>query len=279
MRIQLIDSDAHRSAQMGVNMNITGVQQTASALTAGQPNQDSHEINIQKQIVTLQEKMRGITYDNQMSAEEKSDEKKALQEKIQNLNSELKQYQLQKRQEEAEKRQAEASQKEAEERRSVESTANADNASAAGKASESNNETDNDMEEQQTGQAQSDAMISNSGTKERLADMQQIRIKLESQMRTASTAEEKAALQKKINAISKKMGEKMQKISDTIEDTQKEDNARKEKVKKLLQEFRDKRKNMNASVSKNSNTASTGNGYWKDDAELPGRVFLTRKKS
>lgn len=261
-------------------MNITGIQQTTSTLTAGQSqqsNQDSHEINIQKQILTLQEKMRGITYDKEMSAEEKSDEKKALQEKIQNLNSELKQYQLQKRQEEAEKRQQEAArQKEAEERTTTESTTNTNTNtdSAAGKASENVNENNNNMEEQQSEQTNADVMFSISGTKEHLADMQQIRTKLEGQMRTASTAEEKAKLQKKIDEVSKKMGEKVRKVSDTIEDTQKEEKSRKEKVKKLLQEFRDKRKNMNAAVPKTTDTAPTGSGYWKD-----GKVLLTRKKS
>ena len=262
-------------------MNITGIQQTTSALTAGQSqqsNQDSHEISIQKQILTLQEKMRGITNDKEMSAEEKSDEKKALQEKIQNLNSELKQYQLQKRQEEAEKRQAEAArQKETDERTSVESTANTntDSTTGTGKASENISEnSNNNMEEQQSEQTNIDVMFSISGTKEHLADMQQIRTKLEGQMRTASTAEEKAKLQKKIDEVSKKMGEKVRKVSDTIEDTQKDEKSRKEKVKKLLQEFRDKRKNMNAAVPKTTDTAPTGSGYWKD-----GKVLLTRKKS
>lgn len=260
-------------------MNITGIQQTTGALTAGQSeqsNQDSHEISIQKQILTLQEKMRGITYDKEMSAEEKSDEKKALQEKIQNLNSELKQYQLQKRQEEAEKRQQEAArQKETEERAAVESAANANTDNDAGKASETINETNNhNMEEQQAGQTNADVMFSISGTKEHLVGMQQIRTKLEGQMRNASTAEEKAKLQKKIDEVSKKMGEKVRKTSDTIEDTQKEEKSRKEKVKKLLQEFRDKRKNMNAAVPKTTDISPTGSGYWKD-----GKVLLTRKKS
>lgn len=265
-------------------MNITGVQQqtTNSLVTAQSANQDSHEINIQKQIMTLQEKMRGIAYDNEMSAEEKDDEKKTLQEKIQTLNSELKQYQLQKRQEEAEKRQKEAArQKEMEERQMTESVSDAKNSnnSAAGTASEniSENSGNNNMDESESGQPEADAMLSMAGTKEHLADMQKIRTKLESQMRTASTAEEKARLQKKINEISKKMGEKMQKISDTIEDTQKDDKARKEKVKKLLQEYRDKRENMSAAVPKT--TAPASGGYWKDSDAMPGKVFLTRKKS
>ena len=80
-------------------------------MPVSQSTQDSHEKNIQTQIINLQEKMRDITYNKEMSSEEKSDQKKALQEKIQVLNSELRQYQLQKRQEEAENRKEEASRK------------------------------------------------------------------------------------------------------------------------------------------------------------------------
>ena len=78
-----------------------------SASRANQPKQDSHEKNIQNQIVNLQGKMRDLAYNNEMSTDEKSDKKKKIQEQIQNLNSELKQYQIQKRREETEKRQNE----------------------------------------------------------------------------------------------------------------------------------------------------------------------------
>ena len=60
-------------------------------MPVNQSAQDGHEQSIQKQIMNLQEKMRDITYNNEMSSEEKSDQKKALQEKIQELNNELRQ--------------------------------------------------------------------------------------------------------------------------------------------------------------------------------------------
>ena len=111
-------------------MNITNSNQSMGFMPVSQSTQDSHEQNIQKQIINLQEKMRDITYNNEMSSEEKNDKKKALQEQIQNLNSELKQYQLQKRQAEAEKRQEEAAKKQREEAEKTEESAAEESAAA-----------------------------------------------------------------------------------------------------------------------------------------------------
>lgn len=265
-------------------MNITGIHQASGLSPAAGSKQDSHELTIQKQIISLQEKVRGIAYDSEMSSEEKSDEKKALQDKIQNLNSELKQYQAQKKQEEIQKRQEEAIKKQEEEaRRSERNTTTADKTSAP-----SSSQAPGSTEEAQAGQpkdptaiadnAGSGVMFAAAATKGHLSNMQKIRTDLEGQLRTASTDEEKASLQKKINNISKNMGKKIQKISDTITDAQNEEKARKEKVQKQLQEYRDRTKNVGVSVSRSDKTASTGNGYWKDNSESPGKVFLTRKR-
>lgn len=268
-------------------MNITGIQQTTSSLTAGQSNQDSHEMGIQKQILTLQEKMRGITYDKEMSAEEKSDEKKALQEKIQNLNNELKQYQLQKRQEEAQKRQEEAArQKESEERTAAENTETSAAKSSAGAADEQSAGNaaavfaGKQADEPESGfnNTASTTMFSSASAKEHLAQMQKIRTNLEGQMRTASTDEQKTKLQKRINNAAKTIGEKIRKITDAIADTRKDDKARKEKVQKQLEEYREKTKNVNAAVPKTSGVSGKGK-YWKDDSAMPGKVLITRKKS
>ena len=267
-------------------MNIASVKQTSGALPAGQSSQDSHEINIQKQILNLQEKMRGITYDNEMSAEEKSDEKKALQDKIQNLNSELKQYQIQKRQEEAQKRQEEAAKKQAEEARKPEETTTSVAKSSTGTASEQSTgsvtavsaEKQTSEPESGFGDTASATMFSTASTKEHLAQMQKIRTNLEGQMRTASTEEQKTKLQKRINNVAKTIGEKIQKIADAIADTQKDDKVRKEKVQKQLEEYREKTKNVSAAVPKTSSTSGRGK-YWKDDSAMPGKVLITRKKS
>ncbi len=267
-------------------MNIASIKQTSGVLPASQSSQDSHEINIQKQIGTLQEKMRGITYDSEMSAEEKSDEKKALQEKIQSLNSELRQYQTQKRQEEAQKRQEEAAKKQAEEARKQEETTTSASNSSTGTASEQStgsaaaDSTEKQAEEPESGfnDAASTTMFSTANTKEHLAQMQKIRTNLEGQMRTASTDEQKTKLQKRIDNVTKTIGKKIRKIADSIADTQKDDKARKEKVQKQLEEYREKTKNVSASVPKTSSASGKGK-YWKDDSAMPGKVLITRNKS
>lgn len=267
-------------------MDITSVKRTSGTLPANQSSQDSHEINIQKQIVSLQEKMRGITNDSQMSAEEKSNEKKELQEKIQDLNSELKQYQIQKRQEEAKKRQEEAAKKESEETgRSKEAAASATNPSSGTASEQTTGSSASVSAKEQAGKPDTDfnnaasgTMFSTANTKEHLAQMQKIRTNLEGQMRTASTDEQKSKLQKKINNVAKSIGEKIQKIAESIADTQKDDKARKEKVQKQMEEYREKTKNVNASVPKTSSTSGKGK-YWKDDSSMPGKVLITRKKS
>lgn len=83
-------------------MDITSVNHMSSAIPTSQmasSSQDSHEKNIQNQIVSLQGKMRDLANNNTLSEDEKSDKKKKLKEQIQNLNSELKQYKINKRRE------------------------------------------------------------------------------------------------------------------------------------------------------------------------------------
>ena len=209
--------------------------------------QDSHEQDIQKQITSLQEKMRDITYSNEMSSEEKSDQKKALQEKIQNLNSELRQYQIQKRQEEAAKRKEEAARKQQEEAANAEKKANvgSDNADVE---SESEEEEIVLFPESNS----SKAILSNSNTKEHLASLQKVRNDLEGKLRTAASEEEKAKLQKRINKVSKGMGVKVKTINDTIADGQKD-------------------------VKKKKSTSNTAKEQKEDPSNL-GRVIITRKR-
>ena len=193
-------------------MNITNSNQSMGFMPVSQSTQDSHEQNIQKQIINLQEKMRDITYNNEMSSEEKNDKKKALQEQIQNLNSELKQYQLQKRQAEAEKRQEEAAKKQREEAEKTEESAAEESAAA---------DTETDSSEEIVLFPESDAsksMLSNANMKEHLSNLQKIRTDLEGKLRTAESEEEKARLRKRLSSVSKGMGFKVQKIKDTIAD-------------------------------------------------------------
>ncbi|MCM1040598.1 MAG: FlxA-like family protein [Ruminococcus sp.] len=296
-------------------MNVSSINQTSGNLSVSQSTkQDSHEKSIEQQILTLQEKMRNITYDNEMPDEEKSNEKKSLQEKIQTLNSELKQYQIQKRQEEAEKRQQETKKREEEVQRQQEQAARAEQ-SKAQKAAVSSDVSDISVSESSTAavsslssdsvsasvsdaagtlqssetsaeaaavmgfsDAESDAMISFSNTKEHLESMQKLYTSLEGQMRTAQTDAEKADIQKKIDNVSKSMGEKIQKIADTITDTRKEDEARRKKVREKLQESREKRERINAVVSNSSQNDTIDYGYWQKNAATLGKVLITRKK-
>ena len=190
-------------------MNITNSNQSMGFMPVSQSTQDSHEQNIQKQIINLQEKMRDITYNNEMSSEEKNDKKKALQEQIQNLNSELKQYQLQKRQAEAEKRQEEAAKKQREEAEKTEESAAEESAAADTETEEIVLFPESDA---------SKSMLSNANMKEHLSNLQKIRTDLEGKLRTAESEEEKARLRKRLSSVSKGMGFKVQKIKDTIAD-------------------------------------------------------------
>lgn len=214
-------------------------------MPVSQSTQDSREQDIQKQITSLQEKMRDITYNNEMSSEEKSDQKKALQEKIQNLNSELRQYQIQKRQEEAEKRKEEAARKQQEEAANAEEKANsgADNADVESEEEEIVLFPESDS---------SKAILSNSNAKEHLASLQKVRNDLEGKLRTATSEEEKAKLRKRINKVSKGMGVKVQTIKDSIADGQND-------------------------VKPQKNTSSTAKER-KEDSAIPGRVIITRKR-
>lgn len=223
-------------------MNITNMNQSMGFMPISQSTQDSHEQKIQKQIMNLQEKMRDITYNNEMSSEEKSDKKKALQEQIQELNSELKQYQIRKRQEEAEKRQEEASRKQEAEAADTEENANA--------------KGDADIEaeilpfpESNTSQA----MLSNSNTKKHLSDLQKVRNDLEGKLRTASSEEEKAKLRKRISNVSKGMGIKVQEIKDIIADGQTDVQGSKNKSGKSRRES-------------------------GEDPAMQGKVLITRKR-
>lgn len=173
-------------------MGIAGVSIAPGGNTGiGPSQQDSFEINIRKQITQLEEKMKDISEDEEKTAEQKTKERQAAQEQLQNLNNELRQHRLQKQQEEAAKKQAAAKQ----------AMEDAEPAPApAGTAAEPAPVVFGDKE---TG-----VMISLSATKEQLAGMVRIRTRLEGKQRTAESEEERAALQKKINNLSRGIGQK-----------------------------------------------------------------------
>ena len=249
-------------------MNVARINQPSGVTPANQSYQDNREKTLQKQIANLQEKVKSITYDKEMSAEEKSDEKKKLQEKMQSLNSELKQYQIQKQQEEDAKRQ-EASRKTAED--VSPNSGSVSNSDDDGKPK--TDETDEKSSDYDN--ARSGVILSISNTKDQLAGMHKIRKDLEGRMRTAETDEEKSDLQKRINSVSQNMGEKIRKISDTIADNLKDEEERKDKVQKIQKEQEDRMKNINVVVPNGGNARPANDAYRKENFMISGDVSIT----
>lgn len=195
-------------------MNVAGINTSSQSNTpVQQPTQDSYETDIRKQISNLQEKMKNISNDKEMSSEQKVKERQAVQEEIQNLNSELRQYQIQKRQEEAQKRQEELKQ--------------------AAENAEIKSENQKEIQNQTGfGDKETGVIISISTSKEQMEGMSRIRTNLEGRQRTAETDEEKKKLQKKINNISRGIGEKIKITEDTISEFQETRKYSDEKLKR-----------------------------------------------
>lgn len=180
-------------------MSIAGINKVSQGhIPVKQSAQDNYENNLRKQITNLQDKMKTISSDEDMSSEQKRKERQKAQEEIQNLNSELRQYQIQKQQEEDAKRK--------EETRQAMEEADTDTA-AQNPAGLSGKEAG--------------VMITLSNTKEQIAGMVRIKKHLESRHRTAATDEEKEKLQKKIDNVSKSIGQHITTTTDTISDYQK----------------------------------------------------------
>lgn len=202
-------------------MNISRINiSSQDKVSSKQPALDSHENSLRKQITNLQEKMKTISNDREMSDEQKTKEKQAAQEQLQSLNSELRRYQQQKRQEEAAKKQEEAKQAignanpKAEESDTGKETVDAGNTVKAGNSE--NAEDKKEPDKTVLGSQESGVLITLSSAKEQIADMGKIRTSLEGKQRTAATPEEKEALQKKIDNVSKGIGQKIVITEDTI---------------------------------------------------------------
>lgn len=240
-------------------MSISSVNQMSGVKPMNQQSQDSYEKNIQKQITNLQEKVKNLAYDRELSEEQKQNEKKELQEQIQSLNSELKQHQIQKKQEEAAERQEPIGIKE--------------------KAETSGDRPEEESEEIGFGDAETGVIISISHNREQLDHMRKVRVRLEGQLRTADTEEEKRELQKRINNVSKSMGEKVQKIADTIADNLKEEQERKDKVgeiqKRQEREKREKQEAVNVVLPTGGKHKLPGNQRRGENFTLPGKVSIS----
>ena len=169
-------------------MGVSGISLPAQdSMAVRQSSQDQYENNIRKQIAALQEKMESISNDEDKSDEQKTKEKQAAQEQIQNLNNALRQHQIQKRQEEAAKKQEAIKQ----------TFKNIENEAA-----------DPGLDDSGFSDIETGVMITLSGTKEHMEGMVRLRTQLEGRQRTAETEEEKAAYQKKIDRLTRGIGQK-----------------------------------------------------------------------
>lgn len=180
-------------------MSVAGVNGPAqSNKLVGHAKQDSYEKNIQKQIEKLQEKMKNISNDKEKPFEQKVNEKKEIQEQIQSLNSELRQYQVQKRQREAAQKQEAANEP------------------------FGNNIRTKQEEKSNTGvsEAVNGVLITLSSEKEQISGMTKVRTDLQGKLRTAQTAEERETLQNKINKLNEDIGKKIKENQETIEEYQ-----------------------------------------------------------
>ena len=198
-------------------MSIAGINLTRSGVKTKLSSRDNYERKIKNQISALEDKMEAISSDEETPAEEKKKIKQAAQEQLDHLNQELREYEIRKRQEEAEKK-----------REAIKAAQEAANSDPAETASE---EGDIPFFEGLSGE-EAGVMITLSATKEQIAGMVRLRTNLEGKQRTAPTEEEKAELQKKIDRVSKGIGQQIITAKDTLTDFRKNYPKNKEDTKK-----------------------------------------------
>lgn len=204
-------------------MSIAGINPTSGGIKTKLSSRDSYERKIKNQISALEEKMEAISNDKETPAEEKKKTKQAAQEQLDNLNQELREYEIRKRQEEAERKR--------------EALKAAQEAAGFDQAEEESEETlplFEGLSDEEAG-----VMITLSTAKEQIAGMVRLRTNLEGKQRTASTEEEKAELQKKIDRVSRGIGQKIVTAKDTLADFRKND--QKEDTKKNAPKPRQKK--------------------------------------
>lgn len=238
-------------------MGVSGISLPAQdSMAVRQSSQDQYENNIRKQIAALQEKMESISNDEDKSDEQKTKEKQAAQEQIQNLNNALRQHQIQKRQEEAAKKQEAIK----------ETFKNAEN-----KASDPAL-TPSGLNDKEAG-----VMITLSGTKDHMDGMVRLRTQLKGRQRTAATEEEKAAYQKKINRVTKGIGQKTTTAAAAISDYHKSRNddpdkkATKTKIKREEIFWADTKPSNDSAIktSSSSNSSKSGSSHTINSQNKP----------
>ena len=152
---------------------------------------DSYSRSIQNQIANAQKQLQELSSNKNMTLEEKMAKRQEIQQQISDLNMQLRQHQMETRM----------------------------------RAQQSNNEFDKMLGGKQNADTAENAdmgvLVSLSTTKDQIEGMKKVRTDLEGKLRVASSDEERASLQEKINKLSEDMSEKIKETQDTISDYRK----------------------------------------------------------
>ena len=168
----------------------------------------------------FKEQMNSVTSDSKLSEREKVSEKKKIKEQIQNLDSQLKRYQVQKQQKETVKESGKSEDggaSSASEQRMAAGTENAVvQQASSGTNTAQNQSVSSDDDRAGFEGLEAGVIISISNTKDQINYMHKVKTNLEGRMLTAQTEEEKRALQERINNVSLTMGQKIKKIAEAV---------------------------------------------------------------
>lgn len=243
---------------------------------------DSYEKNIEKEITNLKEQMNSVTSDGKLSEREKVSEKKKIKEQIQNLDSQLKRYQVQKQQKETVKESGKSEDggaSSASEQRMAAGTENAVvQQASSGTNTAQNQSVSSDDDRTGLDDVEAGVIISISNTKDQINYMHKVKTNLEGRMLTAQTEEEKRALQERINNVSLTMGQKIKKIAEAVEKNQISEEERKEKIEKLRQEEEAERKARRNVVLPDSIQTVSGGKTVSAGSTRGGENFIVKGK-
>lgn len=276
------------NSQGGMSMSMMRVKEVSDDMSANRYRdkdsygRDSYEKNIEKEITNLKEQMNSVTSDSKLSEREKVSEKKKIKEQIQNLDSQLKRYQVQKQQKENVKDSGKSDDGEVSAARDQRMAAGTENA-VVQQASSGTNTAQNQSASADDGRmglddAEAGVIISISNTKDQINYMHKIKTNLEGRMLTAQTEEEKRALQERINNVSLTMGQKIKKIAEAVEKNQISEEERKEKIEKLRQEEEAERKARRNVVLPDSIQTVSGGKTVSAGSTRGGENFIVKGK-
>ena len=173
---------------------------------------DSYSKNIQNQIADAQKQLQELSSNKDMTQEEKMTKRQEIQQQISDLNMQLRQHQMEIRMQVQQR-----------------------NGNGFDEMLGENQNTDT------AGNANMGVLVSLSTTKDQIAGMKKVRTDLEGKLRTATTDDEKASLQEKIDKLTADMSEKAKEIQDTISDYRKAEKDETEKMQDKESEKEDEK--------------------------------------